>query len=112
MSDSEERTAESTKKKQVYLRKNIMEAGYDPSHFADFMSEQREEGEDIDNWSLDSLKEMVDKYIRKTGKPSANIDSDEEEEELPKKLQTPKHQESSDEDSDADDDPLTESPQK
>lgn len=79
MSDSEDREEQSTKQKQLYLRKNIIEAGYDPAHFADFMSEQRDEGEDIDNWSFSSLKEMVGKYIRNTGRPSANIDSDEED---------------------------------
>lgn len=58
---------------------------------------------------------MVNKYIRKTGKPSSNIDSDEEE---TPDYKTPKRagsDSSEEEDSDlerSDEDPLTESPVK
>jgi hypothetical protein len=80
MSDNSE-SEDNTKQKQQYLRANIIEVGYDPSHFTDFMSEQREEGEDIDNWSFSSLQDMVKKYVSMNGAPSPNIDSDEESEE-------------------------------
>jgi len=42
------------------------------------MEDQREDGEDIDNWSFTSLQEMVKKYVNITGKPTADIDSEED----------------------------------
>jgi hypothetical protein len=81
MSDSEE-YEDYTKQKQQYLRTNIIDVGYDPGHFTDFMQDQREDGEDIDNWSFTSLQDMVKKYVSLNGKqPTANIDSDSEAEE-------------------------------
>lgn len=80
MSDSED-FEDYTKQKQQYLRTNIIQVGYDPVNFTDFMQDQREDGEDIDNWSFTSLQEMVQKYVRETAMPTADIDSDEEGEE-------------------------------
>lgn len=89
-----------TKEKQNYLRSKIIDVGYDPVHFTDFMSKQKEDGEDIDNWSISSLKDMVVKYINATGAPTANIDSESETEE------SIEYKDSSDEDFD----PLSEEP--
>jgi hypothetical protein len=58
-----------TRQKQLFLRKNIIERGYDPLPFTDYLSQQRENGHDIENWSLKDLEEVVNKYIEITPKP-------------------------------------------
>ena len=107
MSENEEDRDNYTKEKQQYLRTNIITPGYDPAHFTDFMGDQRDDGEDIDNWSFGSLKEMVQKYIRLTGSPSSNIDSDEEE--SPVKTSQYKNQ-SENEESEEEEDPFNSKP--
>lgn len=51
-----------TKKKQNFLRKEVIEVGYDPHQFTDYLCELREDGDDLDNWSVDSLEEAVHKF--------------------------------------------------
>lgn len=47
------------KKKQNYLIKNIIEEGYDPEAFTEFLHKERDEGENIDNWTIEELETMV-----------------------------------------------------
>lgn len=47
------------KRKQDYLRKNIIEAGYKAEEFGEFITAQKHEGENIDNWTFDELETMV-----------------------------------------------------
>ena len=63
--------------KQQYLRDEIMNQGYDINEFSEFMSEYKENGLDIINWSLDELKEVVKKFKNKD-----KVKSKEEEEQL------------------------------
>ena len=43
---------EKQKEKQTYLRTEIQEAGENVSEFVDYLSNLRENGDDIDNWSM------------------------------------------------------------
>ena len=52
--------------KQNYLRENILEKGYNPNEFVDFLkSKKGEAGSDISNWSMDDLKEVVQEFVSK-----------------------------------------------
>ena len=53
------------KKKQAYCIKNIIEEGFDPDAFSDFLHSEREEGENIDNWTIEELETMVVLFKRK-----------------------------------------------
>lgn len=50
------------KKKQEFLVDQIINKGYDANTFAQYIQDQREEGDDLQNWSLSSLQEAVLKY--------------------------------------------------
>ena len=52
-----------TLKKQNFLRIAILEKGFDPAHFTEYLDAQRPDGTDIDNWSFSSLEESVNQYI-------------------------------------------------
>ena len=47
------------KKKQLYLKDNIMTMGYDPDDFANFLENEKEGGIDIENWTLEELETVV-----------------------------------------------------
>lgn len=65
MSSSEQ----DTKQKQTFLRTMIIERGYEPIKFTEYLSKQREEGHDINNWTMADLTAAVLKYIEITPKP-------------------------------------------
>lgn len=69
--------ADNTKQKQQYLRSEIIEGGYDPGQFVEFLASQRENGEDIEVWSVSSLEDMVTKF--KKDNPLHNDEGDTEE---------------------------------
>ena len=50
------------KKKQEYLVKEIIEKGYDPAEFTNFIANEREGGHDVEVWTLPDLKEVVEKF--------------------------------------------------
>jgi hypothetical protein len=54
---------EDTRRKQNYLRTEILEKGYDPNKFVEYLSSKRENGEEIENWSVLSLEEAVKDYV-------------------------------------------------
>ena len=58
-----------TKQKQTYLRQNILDKGYDSTDFIEFISQQRENGENIENWSMSSLEEIVETYTNQAPVP-------------------------------------------
>ncbi len=60
---------DTTKEKQNYLRLEILGKGYDPAKFVEYLSSLRPEGEDIDNWSLQDLKDAVTRFIEINPKP-------------------------------------------
>ena len=57
------------KQKQHFLRKKIIEEGYDPLPFTEYLSSQRENGHDIETWTLKDLTDVVNKYIEISPKP-------------------------------------------
>ena len=53
-----------TRKKQLYLKENIMSTGYDPDDFATYLEEEKEGGIDIENWTLEELETVVHLFKR------------------------------------------------
>ena len=51
-------------KKQSYLYENIQSKGFNTNEFAKFMNEQKEGGNDVENWTLDEIKGLVDKFTK------------------------------------------------
>ena len=51
--------------KQQYLRENILEKGYDPNKFSEFLTmKMGETGMDLENWPLNELYEATNEFIR------------------------------------------------
>ena len=48
--------------KQTFLRKEIIDKGYDPEHFAEYLSKMKKEGKNIENWLITELEKMVINY--------------------------------------------------
>lgn len=48
-----------TEEKQKYLQKEIVDAGYNTEEFIAFIKIQKENGEDINNWTLEELIEVL-----------------------------------------------------
>lgn len=63
--------------KQQYLRDEIMNKSYDIDEFSEYMSQYKDNGLDLMNWTFDELKEAVYKF-----KNQNKIKSKEEEEKL------------------------------
>ena len=55
----------SEEEKQEYLRKNILEKGFDANSFEEFLvSKKGENAKDINNISMDELVQAVQEYIQ------------------------------------------------
>lgn len=54
-----------TKRKQAYLRQEIIEGGFDPGEFVEYLASQRDNGEDVEVWSMQSLEDMVERFKEK-----------------------------------------------
>ena len=50
--------------KQMYLKENILDVGYDPTEFASYMTSLKEGGTNIGNWSFEELEEIVQSFIK------------------------------------------------
>ena len=62
--------------KQNFLRKNILEKGYDVNQFVSFLkSKKGEAGSDISNWSMPDLYDVVKEFISQN-LPSQQLDSE------------------------------------
>ena len=60
--------------KQNFLRKNILEKGYDVNQFVSFLkSKKGEAGSDISNWSMPDLYDVVKEFISQN---LPNLESD------------------------------------
>ena len=55
----------SQEEKQIFLRQNILDKGYDTNTFVEFMMNKKggEEGADVSNWSMSELKIVVREFI-------------------------------------------------
>lgn len=68
-----------TKLKQAYLREQIMKKDYNPTHFANFLAKERKNGDDIGNWSLRSLREIVIQYKETFPEPPTSSEDEDED---------------------------------
>ena len=50
-------------KKQELLKKEIISKDYDPNKFLQFCLYQKENGDDMNNWTYDELKQCVERFI-------------------------------------------------
>lgn len=56
--------SEEAELKQQYLRSEIIDQGYDPEEFSQFLVSQKgEDACDIDNWTMSELEEIVKMFI-------------------------------------------------
>lgn len=69
------------KRKQQYLKDHIISSGFDGDEFANFIESERENGMDIENWTLEELETIVELFKMETDKKL-------EEEEMKKQTQT------------------------
>ena len=67
----------SIEEKQEYLRENILEKGFEANAFADFLVSQKGEGaSDINNISMDDLRQAVKEFIEKNESDNKNKQKD------------------------------------
>ena len=48
--------------KQKYLMENVLNCGYDPTEFAQFMEYKMEGGTNVDNWEFEALMVVVSEF--------------------------------------------------
>ena len=65
--------------KQKLLKSEIIDRCYDQSAFIEFCMQQKKDGDDLDNWTYDELKEVIQKFITKTNEQYINENKKEEE---------------------------------
>ena len=62
------------RRKQEYLKMNIIEQNFDPELFINYLIENRLNGEDIDNWNFEELETMVELYKREIRQQQPSLD--------------------------------------
>lgn len=53
---------EDIKRKQEYLKSEIVDKNYDQDKFIDFIITKKENGSDLANWSLEELKKLIAEF--------------------------------------------------
>lgn len=48
--------------KQQFLTEKVINAGYDPTEFAQFLEYKMEGGTNVDNWAFEALMTAVDEF--------------------------------------------------
>lgn len=48
----------------MFLKENIIDQGYDGKDFTKFMTTYKDDGDDIDEWELDELEDIVEEFKR------------------------------------------------
>ena len=61
----EKENQEIIEKKQKYLRDEILSQNYDADEFSEFISQYKENGLDLSNWTFEELKDAVQKFKNK-----------------------------------------------
>ena len=75
MKENEEDISE----KQIFLRKNILDKGYNADEFMQYLSQLKgEEGLDLSNWSLDELSTTVKDFIAQKNSNSSDSNNQKE----------------------------------
>ena len=65
-------SSEELEEKQKYLREEIQEKGYNTETFSDYMAQLKENGTDLNNWTLDELKQVVSSFINQENLNESN----------------------------------------
>ena len=65
-------SSEELEEKQKYLREEIQEKGYNTETFSDYMAQLKENGTDLNNWTLDELKQVVSSFINQENLNDSN----------------------------------------
>ena len=63
MKDNLENNEDQLAQKQELLKNEIVSKNYDPNKFLQFCLYQKENGDDMNNWTFDELKKCVEKFI-------------------------------------------------
>ena len=58
-----EENMEEIQAKQALLQTEIIEKNYDKTAFINFCLSKKENGDDLNNWTLDELKEIVNEFV-------------------------------------------------
>ena len=59
--------------KQNFLREKILDKGYDTNDFTIFLKAKKgEDGEDVSNWTMPELEQVVKEFISLVGEPKKN----------------------------------------
>ena len=58
-----EENMEEIQAKQVLLQSEIIDKNYDKTAFINFCLSKKENGDDLNNWSLDELKQIVEEFV-------------------------------------------------
>ena len=62
---------ETIEEKQEYLRLNVLEKGYDPNAFMNFLTEKKgDDASDLNKWSFAELKLTVEEFIASLQQPN------------------------------------------
>ena len=55
---------ETLEQKQKYLREHVLEKGYDPDKFMEFLTMKKgESGIDLENWTLKELIDVTNEFL-------------------------------------------------
>ena len=73
-------------KKQNYLVKEIMDQNYSPEKFSDYISNLKENGTDLNNWTIEELEEVVTSF-----KNQQNLEESNNEENIEKEVENVKN---------------------
>ena len=65
--------------KQTLLQNEIIEKNYDKTAFINFCLSKKENGDDLNNWTLDELKEIVSEFVNTQNQAQAQNEPKEEE---------------------------------
>lgn len=83
---------DNTEEKQIYLRDNILNNGYDGNEFVQFLqSKKGEAGADISNWSMEDLKIVVKEFITKVSNAQNKINTAPQPQPQPQPQQIPQN---------------------
>ena len=70
----EENVDEQIQAKQTLLQTEIIEKNYDKTAFINFCLSKKENGDDLNNWTLAELTEIVHEFVSSQTQPSSNPD--------------------------------------
>ena len=65
-------------KKQKLLKNEIIDRCYDQNAFIEFCMQERKDGDDLNNWTYDELKNVIQKFITKINSEYINQDKEQE----------------------------------